>query len=143
MENLPPELLSFWQGLPVFLVQSLTVLLMIGLSTLVYMKLTRHDEMALIRAGNSAAALSLAGAVVGMALPAAAALASSITLLDVVIWTLVALIFQIVAFRLCDRLVIGLPERIQDGDMGAATLLVAIKMATALVNTAAIGGGTL
>ena len=143
MENMPPELMAFWQGLPVFLVQSLTVLLMLAVSTLVYMKITRHDEMRLIREGNTAAALSLAGAIVGMSLPAAAALASSITLLDVVIWTFVALVLQIVAFRICDRLVKDLSGRIQSGDMGAATLLVAIKLATALVNTAAIGGGTL
>ena len=97
--------------------------------------------MKLIREGNSAAALSLAGAIVGMALPAAAALASSITLLDVVIWTLMALVLQIIAFRICDRLVQDLSGRIQAGDMGAATLLVSIKLATALVNAAAIGGG--
>lgn len=141
--TMPPELIAFWQGLPIFMVQSLTVLLLIGLGTLVYMKLTRHDELKLIREGNTAASLSLAGAIIGMAMPAAAALASSITLLDVVIWTMVALILQIVAFRIVDKLLKDLPGRIESGDVGAATLLVSIKFATVLVNVAAIGGGTL
>lgn len=141
--TMPPELIAFWQGLPVFMVQSLTVLVLIGLGTLVYMKLTRHDELKLIREGNTAASLSLAGAIIGMAMPAAAALASSITLLDVVIWAVVALILQIVAFRIVDQLLKDLPGRIEAGDIGAATLLVSIKIATALVNVAAIGGGAL
>lgn len=142
-ENMPLELIAFWNGLPIFMVQSLVVLLLLFAATFFYMKITRHDEMALIRAGNTAAAISLAGAILGMAIPAAFALASSVTLLDVAIWTIVALVLQIIAFRIADMALKDLPGRIEEGQMGAAVLLVSIKLAAAVVNAAAIGGGAL
>ncbi len=140
--ELPLELIAFWNGLPHFMMQSLVVLVLLFLGTLVYMKLTRHNEMALIRAGNVAAAVSLAGAVVGMAIPAAFALASSVTLLDVAIWTVMALLMQMFAFRIVDLMLKDLPGRIEAGEMGAAVLLVSIKLSAAFVNAAAIGGGS-
>jgi len=133
-------LLTIWNGLPVFMVHSAASLALLIVGMLIYIKITPHDEIALIRAGNTAAALSAGGAMIGLALPLSFSLAASVSLWDLLIWGVVALVFQLVAFRLVDLLLKDLPKRIEAGEMGAAILLVAFKLATASINAAAIAG---
>lgn len=66
-----------------------------GLFLAVYAQITPWREYTLIRAGNSAAAIALIGALLGFCLPLANTIAHSISLLDVVIWSLVALFVQV------------------------------------------------
>ena len=49
---------------------SVTVALLVS-AIFVYIKITPYDEIKLIRGGNMAAAVSLSGAVIGLALPLA------------------------------------------------------------------------
>ncbi len=133
-------LLALWNGLPVFMVHSAVSLAILVFGIAVYMKLTRHDELALIRQGNLAASLSLGGAIVGLSLPLAFSLASSVSLWDLVFWGLVALLLQTVAFRIVDVILKDLSKRIEEGELGAAMLLVSCKLATAAINAAAVTG---
>lgn len=133
-----PELDAFLAGFPVFITHSAISLGILLVGTLIYIKITRHDEMALIRSGNTAAALSLAGAVIGLALPLAFSLAASASLMELIIWGAVALILQMIAFRVADLMLKDLPARIEKGEMGSAVLLVTIKLSTAIINAAAI-----
>ncbi|MBP6767800.1 MAG: DUF350 domain-containing protein [Reyranella sp.] len=66
-----------------------------GLFLAVYAQITPWREYTLIRAGNSAAAIALIGALLGFCLPLANTIAHSISLVDVVIWALVALFVQV------------------------------------------------
>lgn len=133
-------LLALWAGLPVFLVHSAASLAILVIGISIYIWSTRHDELALIRAGNTAAALSLGGAVIGLALPLAFSLAASVSLWDLLIWGVIALVLQLIAFRLADLFLKDISARIEAGDIAAATFLVSVKLATALVNAAAISG---
>ena len=133
-------LLALQEGFPVFLVHSATSLVLLALGIAIYMRFTKHDEIKLIREGNVAAALSLGGAIVGLALPIAFSLAASVTLWDLVIWGIVAFVLQIVAFRVVDLVLKDISRRIEAGEMGAAVILVSFKLATAFINAAAIAG---
>ena len=133
-------LLSLWKGLPFFMVHSGVSLLMLGIGLFIYMRVTPHDELTLIRSGNTAAAVTFGGAVLGLALPISFSLAASVSLWDIVVWGVVALILQLIAFRLMDFFLKDLSERIEKGEMGAAISLVSVKMATAFINAAAISG---
>ena len=133
-------LLTIWSGLPVFIVHSAVSLALLVAGLFLYIRITPHDELALIRAGNTAAALSLGGAMIGLALPLAFSLAASVSFWDLLVWGVVGLIFQLAAFRLVDMVVKDLPRRIEAGEMGAAILLVSFKLATACINAAAIAG---
>ena len=133
-------MLALWAGLPVFLVHSAASLAILVFGVGIYMWSTRHDEIALIRAGNTAAALSLGGAIVGLALPLAFSLAASISLWDLLFWGLIALLLQLIAFRLADIFLKDISARIESGDLAAATFLVSVKIATAFINAAAISG---
>ncbi len=81
-------------ALPGFLSHFLAGLALLGAALMLYARFTPHDEVALIRAGNPAAAVSLGGTVVGFALPIGAAIAHSANLLDAVVRAAVALVAQ-------------------------------------------------
>jgi len=96
--------------------------------------------MALIREGNSAAALSFAAVILGLAVPMAASLAASQSVPEVVLWGLTTLLLQLLAFSVVDLLLRDLPRRIREGEMAAAVLLAAVKLGAALVLAAAVSG---
>lgn len=133
-------LLTLWNGLPIFLVHSGLSLLILIIGVFIYTRLTGHDEITLIREGNVAAAVSLSGAVMGLALPLAFSLSVSISPWDIVVWGVVALLLQLIAYRLVDLFLKDLSGRIESGELGAAIALFSFKMATAFINAAAISG---
>ena len=106
----------------------------------IYIKITPYDELKLIRGGNTAAAVSLSGAIIGLALPLAFSMASSISVWEVLIWGPVTLALQLIAFRVTDIVLKDLPKRIVDAEMAPAILLVSIKLAAAAINAAAVTG---
>ena len=66
-----------------------------GVFLLAYTLITPWREFTLIRAGNSAAATALVGALLGFCLPLANTIAQASSLTDVVLWALVALGVQV------------------------------------------------
>lgn len=131
---------SFVAGFPILMMHSSVTIAMLVAGVLLYIWITPWDEMALIRAGNTAAAVSLGGAIIGLAVPLAFAMAASVSVYEILIWGPVTLLLQIIAFRVADLLLRDLPARIEAGEIGAATLLVSIKLAVAAVNAAAVSG---
>ena len=135
-----PEVQAFATGFPVTLLHAGVTLVMLILGTTLYALLTPHKEITLIREGNSAAALSLGGVMVGLAIPLAISLTASTSVVEIVIWGAATIAVQLLVFRVTDMVLKGLPERIQDGEISAAVLLVGAKLATALVLAAAVAG---
>ena len=129
---------SFLVGFPVLILHSSVTLAMLAMGVWLYIKITPYDEIELVRAGNSAAAASLAGAIIGLAVPLAMSMASSVTIWEILIWGPVTLFLQLIAFRFTDLMLKDLPKRITDGEMGAALLLISIKLAVAAINAAAV-----
>ena len=133
-------LLTLWNGLPIFLIHSGLSLLILVVGVFIYTRITPHDETALIREGNVAASISLSGAVIGMALPLAFSLSVSISLWDIAIWGVVALVLQLLAYRLVDLFLKDMSGRIMAGEIGPAIALLSFKLGTAFINSAAISG---
>ena len=140
MPTQSPEIQAFATGFPVTLMHvGVTVLILIAAAGL-YILLTPHKEIALIREGNAAAAVSLGGVLVGLAMPLAVSLRASTNVIDIGLWGVATVLVQLLIFRIVDVILRGLPRRIQDGEMSAATLLVGAKLATALIVAAAVAG---
>ena len=133
-------ILSFLAGFPILMLHSSVTLAILVIATFLYVKITPYDEIALIKDGNTAAAISLAGAIMGFALPLAFAMASSVTVFEILIWGPVTLLLQLVVFRITDILLSDLPKRIISGQIGSAIFLVSIKIAVAVINAAAVTG---
>ena len=131
---------SFLAGFPILVLHASVTFAMLAAAMFVYIKITPYDEIKLIRDGNTAVAVSLSGAIVGLALPLAFSMASSISVWEVLIWGPVTLVMQLIAFRVADLVVKDLPKRIVAGEMGAAILLVSIKLGAAVINAAAVTG---
>jgi putative membrane protein len=131
---------SFLAGFPVLMLHSSVTLAILVVGVFVYIKITPYDDIALIKVGNTAAAVSLSGAIIGFALPLAFAMASSITVYEILIWGPVTLLLQLVAYRITDAVLSDLPKRIVEGEIGPAIFLVSIKIAVAAINAAAVTG---
>ena len=135
-----PEIQAFATGFPITLLHFGVTLTILFAAAAIYVMLTPHKEITLIREGNSAAAVSLAGVLVGLAIPLAVSLKASTTLIELALWGAATVLVQLLIFRLVDLVLRGLPKRIQDGEMAAAAVLVGAKLATALILAAAVSG---
>lgn len=131
---------SFISGFPVFALHAAVTLAMLFIGVTVYMLLTPHKELRLVRAGNPAAAISLGAVMIGLALPLAVCMATSLNWADIVIWGAATLLSQVLVFRFVDVILPGLSRRISEGDAAAATILAAAKLAAAFVLAAAVAG---
>jgi len=135
-----PEIQAFATGFPTSLLHAGLTLLILLAGTGIYILLTPHKEITLIREGNIAAAVSLSGVMVGLAIPLSVSLTASTSMVEIGLWGVATVAVQLLAFRATDLVLHGLPNRIQDGEMAAAALLVGAKLATALILAAAMGG---
>jgi putative membrane protein len=138
--DLAPELQAFAAGFPVTLAHLAISFLLLVAGAFLYAKLTPYREIAAIREGNAAAAVSYSGVIVGLALPLAASMHSSTSTVEVAVWGVATVAVQLLVFRLLDFLLSGLPQRAQDGEVSAAVLLVAAKLGGAILLTAAVAG---
>jgi NAD(P)-dependent dehydrogenase (short-subunit alcohol dehydrogenase family) len=71
-------------------------------------------------------------------IPMAACLSTAATIYDILIWGAVAILLQLLAFRVADLLMHGLPKRIEQDEIGAAFVLAAVKIGAAMVMAAAL-----
>ncbi|MET0273252.1 MAG: DUF350 domain-containing protein [Phenylobacterium sp.] len=138
MQIQSPEIQAFATGFPITLLHAGVTVLILFLAAAIYVLLTPHREISLIRDGNSAAAISLGGVLVGLAIPLAVSLKAATNLIEIALWGAATVIVQLLIFRIVDMVLRGLPKRIQDGEVAAATMLVGAKLATALIIAAAV-----
>jgi putative membrane protein len=137
---MPPVLQAFANGFPITLLHVAISVAMLFLAAALYIVLTPHHEIRMIRQGNVAAALDVGGVLVGLAIPLAYSLKGSTSLADVALWGVATVAVQLLVFRLVDLVLHGLPQRIKDGEVAAAALLVGAKLATAMIVAAAVAG---
>ena len=135
-----PEIEAFAAGFPTTLAHAGVSLLLLALGATIYALLTPHHEIGRIRDGNAAAAVSFGGVLIGLATPLAVSLAASVSLAELAIWGAAITAVQLLLFRLADLILRGLPERVEQGDVAAAVLLVAAKLSASLLLAAAVAG---
>lgn len=123
-------------GLPAFAAYFAVGLLLLGLFLAVYLRMTPFPEIKLIREGNLAASASLSGAVIGFVLPLASAVENSGSLIDMVVWAIVALLVQLLAYVLVHQLVPHLPRDVADGKLASGVFLAGMAISLGLLNAA-------
>jgi putative membrane protein len=119
-----------------FILYFVGAVVLTGLFILIYSRVTPWDEFALIRNGSNAAAISFAGALIGFILPLASAIAHSVGYLDMIVWGIVALVVQLLAFLMARVLDRDLKRRIEAGETAAATKLGALALGSGVLNAA-------
>ena len=128
-----PKMLSM---LPTFLSYFAVAVALLAAFVLVYVNVTPYDELALIRKGNTAAAVSLTGALLGFAMPVANVIAHSDTLADLAAWGAVAGIIQMGTYLVARFTLPHLAEDIPAGTLSSAIFLAALSTTVGLINAA-------
>lgn len=99
----------------------------------IYMRITRHDELKLIREGNAAAAVAAVGTMAGLAVPLTSIVSFSGFLLEAVMWAVIALLVQLAAYRAA-RITLGdLSVRIERGELAAGIWIAGISLTAGLL----------
>lgn len=133
------EFAHFTASVPKFAAYILVALALAGAFIVVYMKVTPYNEIELVQKGNMAAALSMGGAFLGFCAPLASTVAHSISILDVVIWALVALVVQILVHFVCRFLIPGMVRLIeQEANTAVGALSGALALGIGVLNGACL-----
>jgi putative membrane protein len=103
---------------------------------LIYCKITPYDEFKLIRGGNTAAAISFGGALIGFILPLYSAITHSVGLIDMLIWAVIAMLVQIAVFGMARVVLKDLVSEIENNHTAAATLLAFCSISIGILNAA-------
>jgi putative membrane protein len=103
---------------------------------MVYCKVTPYDELRLIRNGNSAAAISFGGALIGFILPLYSAITHSVGFMDMLIWAVIAMLVQFAVFGVVRMILKDLVREIENNHTAAATMLASCSISIGLLNAA-------
>jgi len=123
-------------GIDDFLVYFAVSLVLVAAFLALYVRVTPYRDFALIRDGNLAAALSLSGALLGFIVPLASAVAHSVSLLDMALWGVVALVIQIAAYLVARALLPAIARDIPAGRTASGVFLGALSLGVGVLNAA-------
>lgn len=123
-------------GLPAFFAYFGVAIAMIAVFVVIYVNVTPYQELTLMRSGNTAAAVSLAGALLGFAMPVANAIAHSDKIADLLVWGGVAGVVQILAYLVVRFTFPQFHTDIPAGKMAPAVFLAALSVCVGLINAA-------
>ncbi len=114
---------SFLASLSEFLIFFAVAAALILVFVVVYTRVTRHNELALIKKNSTAAAVAFSGSLIGFALPLASTMISSDTVVELVLWGVVALIVQVLVYLLIRLPMPRISERIEADEVAAGIWL--------------------
>ncbi len=133
-------LITLISGIPYFLSFLLTALAIVFFGVFIYGKITPYDELELIRKRNISASISLSSTIIGISLPIAFCLATSVNIYDLIIWGLASLVLQILMFFVMDKVLKDIPQKIQEDNIAAILLYSMSKISSAIILSATIVG---
>ena len=125
-------------GLPAFLVYFCVSAAVVVGYLFIYTRITPHDEFALIRANDAAAAIALGMSLIGFALPVASAIAHAANIVDCAIWSVIALVVQIIAYFVAQIPDPDLSKRIAAGELASAVWLGMVSVTAGLLSAASM-----
>ena len=125
-------------SLPAFAGYFATAVGLLAVFVVLYVFVTPYSELALIREGNTAAAVSLGGAIVGYALPIAVSVAVSHSIAAMVGWGVVASVVQLLAFIAARLALPRLNESIPQGKMASGIFLASLAIGVGILNAGCI-----
>lgn len=116
------------------------VAIMIVIFAALWLWATPFDDLELIRQGNSASAISFAGALIGFAIPVAGVVRASSSFWEVPAWSAIALVAQLLGLWVATRIMRGLVKPIERGEVAAGIFVAGIAVTIGILNAACMGG---
>lgn len=128
------EIFDSLTTVPYFSLYFLVALGLLFLFTTVYIYITPYREITLIRSGNTAAAISLGGSLLGFVLAISFVIVHSVSLIDLMIWGLIALSIQIIAYFTVCFIIKDINQSIEKGCIAHATFLAICSICLGILN---------
>ncbi len=125
-------------GLPAFLLYFCVSTVAVIAFLWIYTRITAHDEFELLNKNVPGAAVSLGLSMLGFALPVASAVAHASNIVDCMIWSLIALCVQVIAYYVARIAVPNLSQRIAAGDLAPAIWLGLASVTAGLLSAASM-----
>ena len=127
----------FFAALPHFAAYFASAMGLAAMFLFLYSRATPHREFALIREGNSAAAVQLTGPFIGFAIPLATVIANSVNLADMLLWGLVAALVQLLVFVVIARFLFrAISDRIAEGCLASGQFVGGIGLGVGILQAA-------
>ncbi|MDV6250675.1 DUF350 domain-containing protein [Vibrio sp. EA2] len=125
-------------GFPYFLLYFSVSIVFVLAFKFVYIKLTPYDEWQLIKEEqNTAAAVALSGTFLGYCLAIAGAAKNSVSIVDFMVWGIVAMLAQLIAFGIVRFILMPkVSEQIENNELPAGIVLAAVSVSVGLLNAA-------
>lgn len=132
------QVANYLSGLPAFLAYFATACGLSVAYVYIYTHITRHNELALIKDNVVSAAIALSGSLLGFALPLASAITNSLNLLDCLLWGVIALVVQLLAYFAVRLFMPGISDRIEANELSAGLWLGVVSLAAGILNAASM-----
>jgi putative membrane protein len=126
-------------GLPAFLIYFVVAAVLVAAYLWVYTWITAHNEFALLKANNAAAAIALGLSMIGFALPLTSSMGHADGVIDMTIWGVIALIVQVGVYYAARMAVPNLSQRIEAGEVAPAIWLGLAAVTAGMLNAASMG----
>ena len=111
---------------------------LLGAFVFLYTRITPFDEIAMIHARNSAAALSLGGALLGFSLTLASSIVHNASIAAFIAWAIGAMVVQVVVYAVVSRLLHTVRPEIESGNVAMGGFLGTVSLAAGIVNAACL-----
>ncbi len=125
-------------SLPLYLAFLGTSLGLLVVALVIYAMLTPYHEIRLIRDGNSAAAISLGGTAIGMAIVLYSTASSTFSIVELAVWGGLGLVGQLFVFVIVWGMLPGLKQGITDNKVSYGVILGALSIAMGILNAGAL-----
>lgn len=125
-------------SLPAFAGYFATAIVLLAVFLALYVLVTPYNELRLIREGNTAAAVSLAGAIVGYALPIAVSVATSHNIYVMIGWGVVACAVQLMAYIVARFALPQINLNIPQGKLASGIFLASLSLGVGILNAGCI-----
>ncbi len=125
-------------NLPLYLTFLATTVGLLAVAMAAYVMITPYKEIALIRQGNSAAAYSLGGTSIGMAVVLFSTASGTFEVTELAVWGAIGLVGQLFMFGVVSVLLPGLRQGIENDKASYGITLGMLSIAMGILNAGAL-----
>lgn len=129
---------NFGKSLSEFLIFFVVAAVLTILFVLIYTRITRHNEIDLIKNNSIAASVAFSGSLIGFGFPLASTIINSVTVVEMVLWGIIALIVQVLTYLLIRLPMPRISERIEANEVAAGIWLGSCSLVAGILNAASM-----
>ena len=129
---------NFGTSLFEFLIFFVVAVVLTILFVLIYTRITRHNEIDLIKNNSVAASVAFSGSLIGFGLPLASTIINSVTVVEMVLWGIIALVVQVLTYLLIRLPMPRISERIEANEVAAGIWLGSCSLVAGILNAASM-----